>query len=103
MHPSIFLRPARIAGAILLIPLAMSIIGALTPGGNGWRWGPLDFLVMGALLYGAGLAYEFLAAKARTARQRTLIAAGVILIACAVWTELAVGAVSQLVRLLFAA
>jgi hypothetical protein len=55
---------------------------------------------MGTLLYGAGLAYELLARRAGGTKQRVLIAAGVILVAVAVWTELAVGAMSQLAQFL---
>jgi hypothetical protein len=103
MRPINFTRPALIAAAVLLIPLVMSIIGSMTPGGNGWLWGPFDFLVMGALLYGAGLAYEFFAARTRGTKQRVAIAVLIILAAVAIWTELAVGAVSQLAGLLLGA
>lgn len=55
------------------------------------QWGPLDFLIMGLLLFGTGLAYELLSTRLPTATQRAIFAVVVLVILLAVWAELAVG------------
>jgi len=65
--------------------------------GSGWHWGPLDFAVMGALLLAAGTLYEFVSTRMRAPAHRAvlgLVIAGLVL---AIWVELAVGGISQLV------
>jgi hypothetical protein len=72
-------------GAILLVPLvAMRFTREV-------NWGPLDFLVAGALLAGIGSLYVLLTRKLRTAPQRRLIGGGLLLTLMLVWAELAVG------------
>src|SRR3546814_7493924 len=48
---------------MLLIPLVMTIVDRNKPEGDGWHWRPGGFVVVGALLFGAGFVYEFLASK----------------------------------------
>jgi len=95
------LRPVIGTGLILLIPLVMSILDRGKAEGDGWHWGPGDFIVMGALLFGAGLMYELLARKARRPSQRAAIGSAIAFAVFAIWVELAVDGVSQLARLLF--
>lgn len=74
---------------ILMIPLvAMQFTDEVA-------WGPEDFVVGGALLFGAGLTYELLARKAWNNAYR--IAAGIAVLAALllVWMDLAVGTVSD--------
>lgn len=89
-------RPALITITILAIP---SIMMALRV--EGWDWGILDFVIMGGLLFGAGLVYEFLSKNARSAKQRGIIAAAVLAVVLLIWVELAVDAVSRLVEFIF--
>ncbi|MBY0293909.1 hypothetical protein K2Q08_01095 [Patescibacteria group bacterium] len=64
---------------------------------EGWSWGPLDFIIMGALIYAAGLTYEFFALKTQSAEKKLLIGLVVFLVLAAIWVELATDAVSRLV------
>ena len=88
-------RPAIGTGLILMIPLVMTYVDRNLVAGDGWRWSPLDFAVMGALLFGAGLAYELLARKLPQPR-KVLLGAAILAVVLLVWAELAVDGVSQL-------
>lgn len=74
------IRAALGAAAILLIPLL-----------GRWPWTLGDFVIMGALLFGTGLAYALIAWKVGNKNHR--IAIGIALLAALVlaWAELAVG------------
>jgi hypothetical protein len=94
-------RPAIVTGGLLLIPLVMTYLDREKPLGQGWRWEPMSFVVMGLLLFGAGLVYEVLARRirARGARAALFLAvAGAVLV---IWAQLAVQAVSKGLTLLF--
>ncbi len=82
-------RVAGVVGIILLIPI----------GGNlfveGWNWGVLDFVVMGALLFVTGLALDFVLRKVQNPVYRVLGCFLIVLALLAVWAELAVDAVSR--------
>ena len=99
---------ARVAlgvSAVLLIPLALTLVNPNAsiyggPGG-GFDWMPGDFVIMGVLLFAAGLAISF--AVRKLADPAAKIAAVVAILAAlfAIWVELAVDGVSQLIRFLF--
>jgi hypothetical protein len=72
-------------GLILLVPaVAMQFSDEV-------RWGPLDFVLMGALLFGAGLAFVLIARRVDHVAYRLAVglavAAGLLLI----WVNLAAG------------
>lgn len=70
---------------ILLIPLvAMQFTDKV-------NWGPFDFIIIGILLLGTGLAYEVLAKRTETASRRAVIAIVLAGILFLIWVELAVG------------
>jgi hypothetical protein len=72
-------------GLILLIPMvAMQFSSEV-------NWGLEDFVVIGALLIGAGLVYEFVASKVKNSTHRALLALLVVGIGVWLWAELAVG------------
>ena len=96
MHNKHLVRPAIGTGMLLLILAVMNIVDRGKAPGEGWNWGPGDFLIMGALLFGAGLLYELLAAGSRTRPQRLAIGAAVVAVVFTVWVELAVGGLSKL-------
>ena len=98
MQRNYIVRPAIVTGGILLIPLVMSILDRGKPAGDGWHWGPGDFIVMGALLFGAGLMYEFLARKLDRKKHRVAVGIAIVFAVLAIWVELAVDGVSQIVR-----
>ena len=87
-------RVAIIVGLILLI----SLFGNLYI--DGWNWSLADFVVMGALLFGTGLAIDFAARKIADPLYRVLVCGAIALAFVALWAELAVGAVSQMLSAL---
>lgn len=66
MRARTILRPTVAAAALLLIPLTAMLLD------GGVDWTPFDFLAAGALLFGAGLAFELTAGRARDRRERVL-------------------------------
>lgn len=85
MHKKNIIRIIIATGIILLIVLIAMQFTSLID----WNLG--DFAMMGALLLGSGLLYDFLANKARDNKQRMII--GIIMAALVIlaWVELAVG------------
>jgi hypothetical protein len=79
------IRIALGTGFILLIPL---LVMQFTDEVN-WKIG--DFIVMGILLFSAGLAYELLAKKTSTAAYRVAIGIAIGIVFLLIWAELAVG------------
>ncbi|MCM4158202.1 hypothetical protein [Gramella sp. AN32] len=75
-----------IAAAILSLPFF-----AIQFGAEGVDWDLRDFIIMGILLFSAGLTIEFALRKFSTTKSR-IIACGLILLALMlIWAELAVG------------
>lgn len=73
------------AAGLLLIPLVAMLFT------NEVNWSLFDFIVMGALLFGTGLACEFVLRKVRSTTARVLICAVVLIAFFLTWAELAVG------------
>jgi len=70
---------------LLLIPLiAMQFSSEV-------NWSPFDFLVMGALLTGTGLAGEWAVRKVKTKEVRIGIVIAILIAFLLIWAELAVG------------
>jgi hypothetical protein len=90
------IRPLVGTGLLLLVPLVMSVMDRDKPAGDGWRWGALDFIIMGTLLFGAGFSYEILARKLGSKRHRIVLGIAIFCVVFAIWIELAVGGISQL-------
>lgn len=89
MPNKILLRLALVVAALLMVPLVAMQFSAEV------RWGPGDFLVAGALLFGTGLAYELAARKVGALAYRCaagLALAGALLV---VWVNLAVGIIGS--------
>lgn len=73
------------AFAILSIPLiAMNFSKEV-------NWSLFDFLVMGVLLFGAGLVLELMLRKIKVTRYRILLGALLFVVLFLIWAELAVG------------
>ena len=102
MKAQIWSRPALGTALLLSLPLAMTWFDRAKAPGEGWHWGPMDFVVMGALLFGAGLVYEFIASKVKTTPQKWAVGLGVLAVVVLIWIELAVSALSQFFSYLFA-
>lgn len=70
---------------ILLIPfIAMQV-------SNEVDWKVFDFLVMGILLFGTGLACDFAMSKVKNTTTRIIVFGAVLLAFFLIWAELAVG------------
>ncbi len=93
------IRILIVVGIILLLPLVLTLTGSGVDG-IGFHWTFTDFVFMGTLLFITGLGIDFVLRKIKTPTYRVLAVAAVVLLFLAVWTELAVGAVSQLLTLL---
>ena len=84
MQNKIFGWVALITGLILSIPLiAMQFTSEV-------NWNLSDFIVMGALLFGAGSIFV-LVARVTPRKYRALIGVGFLLAVLYLWAELAVG------------
>ena len=97
MKAAVLIRPAALTGLVLLIPLALTIADRHKAVGEGWHWSPSDFLVMGILLFSAGMAYQLVARKLTTTHGRAAVALGIVILVVGIWVELAVGGISQLI------
>jgi hypothetical protein len=83
------LRIALVTAAVLLIPfVAMRFTGEV-------NWTASDFVIMGVLLFGTGLLFQFAANKVRTTRNRVIVIGLIGLAFLFVWAELAVGIVGS--------
>lgn len=55
------------------------------------KWGLLDFVIAGILLFGTGLAIEFVLRKVKKLEYRLALCAAILIGLFLVWAELAVG------------
>ena len=95
---SVVVRPAIATGLLLLVPLVFTVLDRNKPPGEGVAWGVMDFVVMGALLLFAGIAYEFFASRLSSRQGRAVLGLGIAAVVFAIWVELAVGGITQLAR-----
>ena len=100
MQNQIFTLIAAGTALILSIPLLFTLLGSSIEN-NGFNWGLIDFIVMGALIFGTGSAFVLVARKVRDTNYRILIGIGFFMALVAIWSELAVDAVSQMLFLIF--
>jgi hypothetical protein len=99
MQTRTVLRWVLITAAVLAIPLLAMVLklGVPDPGSGteGVNWGPMDFAIIGVLVLGSGLLYEYASARAGNVAHRAAVgiavAAGLLLI----WVNLAVGMIGD--------
>jgi hypothetical protein len=83
------LRVALMTGLLLLVPLfAMHFTDEV-------RWNLADFVVAGALLFGAGATYELLARRTDNLAYRAAVGVAVATALVLVWANLAVGLIGS--------
>ena len=58
---------------------------------NEVKWGSFDFIVMGTLLFGTGLALELVLRKVKETNYRIAFCVAILLICLLTWAEMAVG------------
>jgi len=90
MQNKIFAWIAFGTGAILLIPIALQFTIGTGLDGQGFNWQPIDFIVMGIMLFGTGSIFV-LAARKINKKYRIAISIAALLAFLWLWTELAVG------------
>ena len=94
-----YLRWVLITAAVLAVPaLAMAFqIGVPDPGQGteGVNWGPMDFAIMGVLILGAGLLFEYASRRAGTSRTGPPSASPSGRGCCLIWVNLAVGMIGD--------
>jgi len=74
------------AAFLVLIPLIAMEFPA-----TGFNWTLSDFVVAGVLLFGTGLAIEFVLRSVKALKYRLIICGVILLVLFLVWAELAVG------------
>jgi hypothetical protein len=85
---------AIVIALLLLIPLALTLLGSGVDG-EGVHWTPFDFIVMGGLLFGIGLAYELLARRSEKTVYRVAFGVGLVAAFLLCWVNGAVGIIGN--------
>lgn len=84
-------RIALATAGILLIPLALQLAIGTGVDGQGFNWKLDDFVVMGALIFSAGLVYALLSLKVNSKKYRVIFGVVIAMAFLLTWAELAVG------------
>lgn len=82
-------------GVLLLIPLMLQLTIGTGVDGQGFNWKPNDFVVMGVLIFCAGLGLEVAARSIAGRRARYVALAAIVLLFLLLWAHLAVGIVDS--------
>lgn len=82
---------ALVTGLILLIPLVLQLTIGTGVDGQGFNWKLGDFVVMGLLIFGTGLAIDFALRKLTSRNHRIAAIAAIVLLFLLIWADLAVG------------
>lgn len=86
-------------GKVVGLLLLAALLGNFTV--EGWSWGVMDFVIMGTLMFVAGLAIDWSLTKFSNPFHKLMMVLGIIAVFLLIWTELAVDAVSRMVELVF--
>jgi hypothetical protein len=99
MQTRTVLRWVLITAAVLAVPaLAMAFnLGIPDPGSgtDGVNWGPMDFAIIGVLVLGSGLLYEYASSRSATVAHRAAVGIAVAAGLFLVWVNLAVGMIGD--------
>lgn len=89
MRKGSILRVALGTALILLVPaVAMQF-------SDGMAWGPMDFVLAGALLFGSGLAYQVITGKTGSLAYRAAVGIALAAAFILIWANLAVGLIGS--------
>ena len=95
MQTKNYLRWVVVTAVVLAIPaLAMAFNLAIPDpgsGNDGVNWGPMDFAIIGVLVLGAGLLFEYASSRSGTVAHKAAVAIAVTAGLGLVWVNLAVG------------
>ena len=93
------LRWVLITAAVLALPLLAMVFSfqVLDPGSGseGVNWGPMDFALMGVLILGSGLLFEYASARAGAVAHKAAVAIAVAAGLFLIWVNLAVGMIGD--------
>ena len=81
----------RLIGIVLTAALLLLLPFIAMQFTNEVNWSLFDFIVAGVLLFGTGLACEFVLRKVKKMKHRVAICAGILVMLLLIWVELAVG------------
>ena len=79
-------RVALITIALLMIPFVFQ-----------WPWGVIDFVIMGALLFGTGSLIAYTTTQVKNTNQRIAVIVGLVALFFVIWAQLAVGLVDKMI------
>jgi hypothetical protein len=82
-------RIALVTGCILIVPMLGNLFV------EGWNWGVFDFVFAGALLFGTGLAFEFVARQGGTRAYRVAVGIACVTGFALVFINAAVGVIGD--------
>ena len=96
MQTKNYLRWVVVTAVVLAIPaLAMAINLAIPDPGSaredGVNWGPMDFAIVGVLVLGAGLLFEYASSRSGTLAHKAAVGIAVLAGLGLIWVNLAVG------------
>lgn len=77
-------------GLILLIPLYLTLTGSGVDG-IGWYWTVTDFMFAFGLMFGTGLAYQYIASRTSNTKYRVIAGVGLLALFLVIWINAAVG------------
>ena len=93
------LRWVLITAAVLALPLLAMVFKLQVPdpgsGNEGVNWGPMDFLLMGVLILGSGLLFEYASVRAGSLAHKAAVAIAVAAGLFLIWVNLAVGMIGD--------
>ena len=99
MQTRAVLRWVLITAAVLAVPaLAMAFrVGIPDPGAGteGVNWGPMDFAIVGVLVLGSGLLFEYASSRAAVTAHKAAVAIAVASGLFLIWANLAVGMIGD--------
>lgn len=81
----------RLFGIVLTVAFILMIPLIAMQFSNEVKWEFFDFVLMGSLLLGTGLACEFVIRKVKNIRHRVYIIEATLILLFLIWAELAVG------------
>ena len=93
------LRWVLITAAVLAVPAAAMAFNLAVPdpgsGTDGVNWGPMDFAIVGVLVLGAGLLFEYASSRGASVAHRAAVGIAVAAGLGLVWANIAVGMIGD--------
>ena len=95
MQAGNYLRWVVITALVLAVPALAMALNLQIPdpgsGSDGVNWGPMDFAIIGVLVFGAGILFEYASSRCGSLAHRAAVVIAVAAGLFLVWVNLAVG------------